>query len=353
MVDSQKQEVSKGSTAVQASGSVTINQGLTTAQMSEIMSAIAVHVERLSSVARGTIEERLNQLQSSLIDRFSSDQSARSDAFAEPDFQAAVLDAQKSYARSGDEGLKLALTDLIAQRSRKMVRSRLSLTLNDAIAKIGFIPDHDLNLLSLIFLFKHVQFEMIGNMQTFCQCFEGPISSIIDSISTSESAASYLAAHGCIVPPSIGVGPSLYEILRQRYPAIATKGIPEERLRELYPDYDLLVLRQIVINSPFNDSLKRFSIVGPILEEKLPGFGFFGDYSTRYLDISKDFQMNEDEFRGEVERISLVLHKLFDVYDSHSIVRSSALTSVGIALAHANLKSSAVGNADLSIWIHD
>jgi hypothetical protein len=41
---SQKQITSEGSTAVQATGDVTIHQGITVQQMSEILNAVASHI---------------------------------------------------------------------------------------------------------------------------------------------------------------------------------------------------------------------------------------------------------------------------------------------------------------------
>lgn len=201
MAGNQKQSATDGSTAVQAARDVNINNGLTSAQMVEILAALSSHVETLGNVAKQEIEERLKAFEASVLERFATDETTRSDAFREPDFLAATLDAQKAYARSGDDGLRNVLTDLIAQRSKIEERSRLSLTLNDAIAKVGSIPEPDLNALSLMFLFQNVLNNGISNLQGLAQFLSETAVPLLSNISTSESAVNYLAAHGCLVPP--------------------------------------------------------------------------------------------------------------------------------------------------------
>ena len=150
MTDSQKQSAGEGSTAIQAARDVTINNGVSIAQMSEIITALSAHVERLSATAKELIEDRLSQFRTEIVTRFANDTSTKIEAFSDPDFQASILDAQRAFARSGDSNLQSVLTDLIAQRSKQPARNRITLTLNDAITKAGSIPKADLNALSLM-----------------------------------------------------------------------------------------------------------------------------------------------------------------------------------------------------------
>ncbi|SDZ62799.1 hypothetical protein SAMN05444004_1443 [Jannaschia faecimaris] len=96
------------------------------------------------------MEERLEKFRNNLIKGFSENGTGKIEAFSDPDFQGALLDAQKAVARSGDESLENVLVELVRKRSTCEKRDRLCLTLNDAISKVGSIPEPDLNALSLI-----------------------------------------------------------------------------------------------------------------------------------------------------------------------------------------------------------
>ncbi|KEP68887.1 hypothetical protein DL1_08330 [Thioclava dalianensis] len=351
MLGDQKQNATEGSTAIQAKGDVTVNGGLSPTQMVEILSALTAHVETLGNACRAQIEDRLKIFEAGVLERFAADGTTRSEAFREPDFLAATLDAQKAFARSGDEGLREVLTDLVAQRSKVAERSRLSLTLNDAIAKVGSIPDSDLNTLSMMFIFQNIQINTLTNIQELADYYSRLCLPLLDNISTSQSAINYLAAHGCVIPPSgLGIYSDALEIFSSRYGDIITKGVSEADLRDKFTDYDLLLLRGLIVESPYGNGRKAFAVRGPQLEKILPQFGIYGEYSERYKEVTRHSQPSGDEFQGVMNahfpRIAEVMAKY-----NEPIIRNSRLTSIGIALAHANLAKGPLQNVDLSIWI--
>jgi hypothetical protein len=243
------------------------------------------------------------------------------------------------------------LTDLVAQRSKITERSRLSLTLNDAIAKAGSIPEPDLNTLSLIFLFQNVQNNGLINLESLAEFMASTVEPLLSNISTSDSAVSYLAAHGCVLPPSgISIQQSAMEILLHRYGSILTKGATEAALRGKFSDYDSLVRHGLVVNSPYGNSLKTFLYCGPQLEPSLHKVGLFGAYVKGYEEVTKDAKPSEQEFT-EVMCVHMPsISDLLATYNTPSI-RDSRLTSIGIALAHANLANGPFRDVDLSVWI--
>jgi hypothetical protein len=352
MAGSQRQSAVDGSTAVQAAGDVSINNGLTTPQMVEIITALSSHVETLGNGARVEIEARLKTFEDGLMERFATDDTTRSEAFRDPDFLAATLDAQKAYARSGDDGLRGVLTDLVAQRSKIEKRSRLSLTLNDAIAKVGSIPEADLNTLSLIFLLQKVHHNGVSNLQSLAGFISSAAVPLLSNVSNSDSAVSYLAAHGCVLPPS-GFSSQIgaLEILLKSYGSIVKKGATEEALRAKFDNYDVLVAKGLVVNSPYGNDLKVFSHSGPVLDQLLGSIGIFGKYSDEYDELTKDANPSTEEFQPVFALHLPVINDFITAYD-HPNIRDSRLTSIGIALAHANLAKGPLRGADLSVWIN-
>lgn len=351
MLGGQKQSATEGSTAIQATGDVNVNNGLSPAQMVEILSALSTHVETLGNIAKSQIDDRLKTFEAGILERFATDDTTRPEAFCEPDFLAATLDAQKAFARSGDDGLREVLTDLVAQRSKIAERSRLSLTLNDAIAKVGSIPQSDLNALSMIFAFQNVQHTGLMNMEQLAGFLSISCLPLLGDISTSDSAANYLAAHGCIIPPSgIIVYDGALEILSKTYGYLTTKGVNEADLRSSFINYEQLLQRGLIVDSPYGNGQKVFSHSGPQLEKMLPQFGIFGAYSERYRELTSASQPSENEFQGVMNVFCPRISEIMATYNQPTI-KNSRLTSIGIALAHANLAKGPFRDADLSIWI--
>lgn len=350
MIGGQKQSAEDGSIAVQAAGDVTISQGLTSVQMVEILSALSSHVNTLVSSTREEMEGRLKSLEESIIERFATDSTTRAEAFRDPDFLAATLDAQKAFARSGEDGLKTMLTDLVAQRSKNTSRNRLTLTLNDAIQKVGSIPQSDLNTLSLIFLLKNVKHNGLVNLEGLAEFLSDSATSLLDDVSISESAFNYLAAHGCLLPLGIGEYSSALEFLIKTYGQLVTKGETEENFRNVFSDYDILTWAGLIVDSPYGRGLKRFSIAGSEMAKILGQIGVFGDHAERYATLVASAMPSKEEF---IEVMSVHFPRVDDFLSiyNETVFRSSRLTSIGIALAHANLKTSPFLETDLSVWI--
>jgi hypothetical protein len=317
----------------------------------EILTALSAHVDTLGNQAKEKIEQRLKEFEADLLEKFATDQAADVNAFHDPDFLAATLDAQKAYSRSGDADLKKALTDLVAQRSKVVDRNRLSLTLNDAIQKVGYIPESDLNAMSLMFLFQNAQNNGIYDIEGLARNLDETAIPLLNDISTSQSAFDYLSAHGCVMNVAGGfTRSSAMEVLSAKYTSIISKGSTEANLREKFDDYDMLKQRGLIIPSPYDSGLEIFSISGPQLNRIFAENALFGDYLSPYDEVSMANMPSTEEFISIMTPKIPQIRKLMSVYDEPTI-RNSRLSSIGIALAHANLAKGPFKDVDLSIWI--
>ncbi|MCA0947368.1 hypothetical protein LCM08_20790 [Salipiger pacificus] len=350
MSGNQKQNATDSSIAVQGGRDVTINQGITTEQMGEILGALSSHVDTLGGHAKAEIERRLGVLERSVLERFASDDTANKEAFSDPDFQAATLDAQKAFARSGDEDLKTVLVDLIAQRSKVSDRTRLSLTLNDAIQKVGVIPVADLNAMSVMFVFKNAHLaaavslhQVLLHLSTVAQCAM--------NFSSSQSALQYLLAHGCVTAgASVATYPDAFELISKVYPEAISKGVPRDTMQSSMPAYDDLVSSGYVGVSEYDPDFDILHIGARDLNRVLSQFGIFEDHSNFYSRLVKENLPSREEFIDVAEKNLPDIRNILDAYDA-PMLRNSQLTSIGIALAHANIDSDLIKRADLSIWV--
>lgn len=352
MTSKQGQTAADNSTALQAGRDAYYSAGISPEQMVEIFEAVQRSVSLYTEQSKSIIEERLEKFRNNLIKEFSETRSGKIEAFSDPDFQGALLDAQKAVARSGDESLENVLVGLVSKRSTCEKRDRLCLTLNDAISKVGSIPEPDLNTLSLIFIIKEVQQTGVFGIEGLSGFYSKIGAPLLSNISTSKSAINYLGAHNCIVPPSgIGDYKKMLGVLLERYGPLFSKGASEEDFRAEFVDYDNLSARGLIVDSPYGGGLKTFSINGDTLDAHLATYGLFGSYRERYSRLKGNARPSEEELKGVLGRYFFNLNQFVTVYDDPNI-RNSSLTSIGIALAHANLSKWVMfPNVPLSVWI--
>jgi hypothetical protein len=102
-VSSQDLEVTGNSVAIQSGRDTTVNQGLSPADLRQIIETVAAQLPAYAAVAQEIVETRLKDFEERVLERFANPQTSRSDAFKDPDFQYLLSRAQHAYARSGDK----------------------------------------------------------------------------------------------------------------------------------------------------------------------------------------------------------------------------------------------------------
>jgi hypothetical protein len=195
-VSDQKQQVGTQSLAVQSGGNTTITQGLSPEDMQKILLALGTQLTTYTAIAREIVDARLADFKEQLIEKFVDAGTANSTAFMDPDFQYALTRAQHAYARSGDEGVCDILIDLIAARSKQTDRSRLSLTLNDAVEKAAVLTKNEFAELSLSYLIRYVNLGAV-TLPSFGARLSQFVSPLLPDISTENASYQYIEAQSC------------------------------------------------------------------------------------------------------------------------------------------------------------
>ena len=132
----QKQSASDNAVAVQAGGNVTISQGMSPADVSEMLGAIA----RLTAASFPGIQEQINArflvLEQKLEAKFQDAKQASTKAFNDPDFHAALRLGFTGHARNPEVAVTDTLVELIARRcSKRSVRVFLCLSMTQSSAR--------------------------------------------------------------------------------------------------------------------------------------------------------------------------------------------------------------------------
>lgn len=352
MTSKQGQSVSDNSIAIQAARDVNYSAGISSGQMVEIISSVQNLVQVFTEQSKDVMEQRLQDFRDSLIEEFSEGGKGIAKAFTDPDFQGALLDAQKAIARSGDKSLESVLVDLVSRKSTCEIRDRLSLTLNDAISKAGSLTNEDFDLLALVFMFKNMMMKDVPNLKVFLEKFEAIFGPTAANAAEGELAISYLESHGCLRTTFGGPGSFIggFQVLVKIYPGTLTKGVDRESLEKIFPTDSPPWVRDLVHHSQFGDDLFLVmpgdaDMIDQVYENaKLPERP-----GKLYADLVRNHPMTSKDFFKTAALHFEGTQRVVEKYDS-SGAREAKLTPVGLTLAHARLTALEDFDAPLEIW---
>lgn len=171
----------------------------------ELTALFEANFLRLQSLARTTAEERATAITERFLSELMSRNQAGLAAAQDPDVQAAIFTAQRDYARSGRDDLEQVLVDLLVERATATDLARI--VLNEAITVAPKLTEAQLDTLSLILVFVHCpplgqSFDRWSDLAEYLNCNVGPF---INEALKSDATFSHLKYTGCISMDSSGM----------------------------------------------------------------------------------------------------------------------------------------------------
>jgi hypothetical protein len=341
----QSQKAGEGSTLIQAGGNVTVGVSATECRQM-FLDLFEANALKLTGRAFELFEARARAFVDELLEEFFTRNSVGLASFEDPDMQHAIFTAQRDYARSGEGELETLLIGLLVQRSTAANLKRI--VLNEAIGIASKLTDAQLDTMSLVLLLVHrpmfhYRFDSLSDFGEYLNQYFAPLIRV-ESI----DAATYLHLRytGCA---SSGLG---------------GMGIPW-RLRDAFPGCFTLGFERTQANSALQDLLipcfhapqmwqfrpiDRSSFISLCLDRGLDaGVIEQSEYIQRMqsIDVEPAWRMLTDlEPRMKILE---AMHSGFEA-DIHPFV-DIQLTSVGIALANANLRRHTGLEFYLGNWI--
>lgn len=346
----QDQSVSDNSTAIQAGGSVIINQGMTPAQMAEVMVTVVTTVKQFTDEARKEVDGRLDDFRNRVLEEFADTTKANSEAFRSPDFQFMLGEAQTAYARSGDSAVRDTLSDIIARRSLVKDASREALTLNDAAARAPRLTTDEFSALSLNYICRNTHYNGLRRPQDLAGMLARVIMPLFEMASEERSVFWHIEAQ------SLGRldylrGADLRDLWSDAYAGLLGKGFSLEQT-EGYVNADRLALMKEAFIPCYRDRSK-FQPFGLRLED-FRGVclqkGIVEHEITNIWNLYKGTIPQGSDFWAMLEA-DVAGISAFARYWDNSPIKALELNSVGIAIAHANAKRVVGFDAPLGIWI--
>ena len=350
MFKDQSQEVGEGGTAIQAAGSVNFNVGISYFEARQIAQDMARAVfSELTGIAKETANLRVDEITEKVILKLQNEYPAGLQKAVDPDFQYALLTVQKEYARNADKDLGDLLIDLLIDRSKQETRNILQIVLNESLATAPKLTEGQLGILAITFILRYTRNNGLSNEVDFAKYLDEHVQPFINKSSNNRSSFQHLEFCGC---GSISVASSINMalVLRHSYTAFFMKGFDS---REISNRGLTIGLDQRFFMKCINDETKYQ--LRAMNEEALDYDIKDKSISPEDAEILKGFLsvglMDENEIQQKVNSIRPYMSQAFLLWDS-SEMKSFTLTSVGMAIGHANAKRLLGQFADLSIWIN-
>lgn len=342
------------STNVQGAGPVTIvHAGLSIEDAKEIALGLArPEFERLTGQATATACARAEEMVvERLLPRLMELNPAGIETFADPDVQYALMAAQRTYARTGDQDVADVLVDILVDRTRETERNVLQLSLNESLEVAAKLTADQFAALSLIWLIRYTR-SNVSSRDTLGTYIDTYLAPHVPRIRTSEATYQHLEYAGC---GSIGIGEiSVEGAYRDTYGVVFSKGFTDQELSARFEGSPPTSLNQILMPCPNGPDRQQFSVGdGDMLKERAAQLELTDTETANVVGLFNQQLMNDKEVRDYLQALRPnVMGPLIDAW-SNSSMKQMTLTSVGITIAHANCRRiMGVSPADLSIWIN-
>lgn len=346
MINSQRQEGGDQSVNIQGRD---ISIGLSYGEARQVaMDVFEANFYRLSSIAADVARERAESFLDAYLSEAKAAGTSEIPEAENPDFQYALYTAQKEFAKTGDKDLGALLVRLLVDRTKEHDRTLLQIVLNESLTVAPKLTSDQLDALSLAFLIKHTRRTGMTHVDEFGRYFDKVVLPFVAGAATKTSSYQHLAFASCAAINTF-LSNNIESIVRQTYPGLFQQGFTEDRLRET--GFDMVLVPRIAERSSGDPALLQFSVVD---NEGLTAAGEALNLAPTVIDALVSLlgatTMGDPQVKARMLDLWPACASLFEKWTSTPLT-GMTLTSVGIAIAHANIQCRTGESFDLSIWI--
>lgn len=258
-----------------------------------------------------------------------------------------LFSAQRDYARSGDEDLGELLVQLLVDRAKVQDRDLAQIVLNESLGVAPKLTPGQLDWLSLIFVLKYAGFGGVNDLSSLYGAFDTFIRPFLAGASRKESAYQHLEYAGAATHNAVKIEAPV--LLTRNYPGLFRIGLTGLDLEEVGLSEE--ARSALIVPSRRNPALHQVNAATPgEIDSLCQRFGLGTNEAEKLKNLQGRRPVPPAELRAELIAAMSWMAQLFELWDQTPI-KNLTLTSVGIALAHANIKKRTGHDFDLSIWI--
>jgi hypothetical protein len=343
-----KQEGGDGSSNIQAE-SVNVYNGITYTDAKEIaLDVFNSNFIKLKSEAAQIATERAEEITEKFIKELNEKSPESLAEFNKPALQDALFQTQKEYAKSGDTDLGDLLVDILVDRAKTPERNMLQIVLDESLLVAPKLTNEQLDSLTLNFLLIQTKRNNIVNLESFKKYLDDIISKFIENFTDERTSYNHIEYLGCGHVRAGDYG-QLENNLKTTYKAIFSKGFSKEEFEEKVGDFSTLSN----FTMPCLHDKAKFQIRAlsdDVLDQEMDKHNLDESLRPKLKQLFNTSTMSNQEVKDYIISINPSMEKIFDVW-KNSVFNKLELSSVGIAIAHANYRRKTDATMDLSIWI--
>jgi len=325
-----------------------LNLGLSYSEVKQIaLDVFQANFHKLSQIACEIAQERAEQITDSFLTTLSKRAPNAIHSVQEPGMQYAIYTAQREYARTGDKDLADLLVDILVDRAEQPSRNLMQIVLDESLSIATKLTIQQMDTLSIVFILKYTKNFTISNIPTLHLYIDQYLVPFINNLTKERSCFQHLEYCGC---GSISLGEIMIEnIFRTHYPGIFSRGFTEESTNQILNTPQLRNL--LVIPCFQNNALFQICAID---KESIDHLGKRHNITPEIVQKLKntfdEYTMQPSAIKSFLQSFHPAMVTLLDFwFNSH--LKNMTLTSVGIAIAHANIRRKTNEHFDLSIWI--
>jgi len=342
-----KQEGGDNSTNLQGQ-TIVINNGITYEDAKGIaLDVFKSNYLELSTKAADTAKQRAEELVDDFLQQIAMRKPEAINTMEDPGMQYAIFSAQKEYAKTGDKNLSDMLVDILVDRASIPERNLKQIVLDESLQIAPKLTISQIDTITLIFILKYTQNNGINNLPALNSYLLQYLYPFIHTLSKENSLYQHIEYTGC---GTVSLGESKIETLfLNKYKGLFVKGFTIEELKISIDDYERY--SEIFTTCLHDNSRLQINAMSEeVLEENLRGNNIDENKRAKFKSLFNQYLMSQDEVKNYLEKQVDFMNKLFDFWDNSSM-KNLTLTSVGIAIATANLRRKTGISVNLDIWI--
>ena len=342
------QEGGDGSSNIQAEN-VNVYNGLSYQDVKDIATDIfKANFLSLKDEAAQIATERAEEISEKILGKIEAINPGALEEFAQPAMQDALFTAQKEYAKSGDKELGDLLVDIIVDRAEVSQRNMLQIVLDESLHIAPKLTIGQLDTLTLLFLLIRTRRLNVRNFEELKAYYLTHVLPFVDNLLQDHEHYNYLEYLRCGNIRTGNYG-NLEERARKTYQGFFAKGFSKEELDAEFEDSS--TFQDLLISCLHDNTKLQFGVFDKnTLEVRITEKGIPQELQNKIKAFFDKSTMSNQEVKDKLLQIDGRMEKIFTVW-KESPFNQFELSSVGIAIAHANYRRRTGETMDLSIWI--
>ncbi|WP_410621771.1 LPO_1073/Vpar_1526 family protein [Amycolatopsis sp. cmx-8-4] len=267
-------------------------------------------------------------------------------AIADPDFQYSLLAAQRDFARSGSEELKTLLAELLVERS--LADGQLEkVVIAESLETVRKLTYRQISALSLAWLLTGTVMETVNSIEGFLGEAKKHFEPFIGSLPRNNSEYLHIQYSGCATldyPSPLGA------VVRRQVPGLFQRGFSENAVPEALWGQ---TVREKLFEKCFHDPpLWQIRAMDERSARRLIASVDLAAHMDLYVGYLSSYELSDSQIEAWLIAQGDFWPTLVDLWKNTSISRMF-ISSVGMAIGHANWSAVVGGESPLSDWISE